>query len=242
MTHHDWIEECLSGGELDDAAGVELDRQIGLRPDDLGLRVRRLGFLCSKGRSRAHDVLWLATHHPEVDLGGFSLIQREEEPEVYERIRLAWKELVERSPENSVYREQAARFVTYDAPRDAEALYREGIALQPVEATWHEHLGHLLMRCSRQAVDRESAVGRAGEAMRAFEQAYRLESWDFGRLGLQISIARAAVAAGFPDAASAAAEAVLRDASQFEHTWLYGNAIHWGHVVLGKVARLRGDV
>jgi len=82
----------------------------------------------------------------------------------------------------------------------------------------------------------------AAEAVQAFERAHALESWDFGRHGLQISIARAAVAAGLLDVATVAAEAVLRDASQFECTWQYGNAVHWAHIVLGTVARLRGNL
>jgi hypothetical protein len=36
--------------------------------------------------------------------------------------------------------------------------------------------------------------------------------------------------------------AVLREASLFERTWQYGNAVHWGHIVLGHVARLRDDL
>jgi hypothetical protein len=94
------------------------------------------------------------------------------------------------------------------------------------------------MRRSKSATDAATVTALAGEALRAFERAYELESWDFRRHGLQINIARAAVAAGLLDVASTAADAVLRDAAQFERTWLYGNAIHWGHIVLGQVARL----
>ncbi|HET9395393.1 MAG TPA: hypothetical protein VFO36_05005, partial [Nitrospiraceae bacterium] len=186
--------------------------------------------------------LWLVTHHPEIDLGAYTLVSREENPDVYEQIRRAWKELVKRSPENSAYREQAARFVTNEAPDDAEALYRDGASLEPAEAKWPEHLGNLLIRRSRSATDEVTASTLAGEAVHAFERAYELESWDFARHKLQLSIARAAVAAGRLDVATAAAGAVLRDAPQFERTWLYGNAVHWGHIVLGKVARLQSEV
>lgn len=195
-----------------------------------------------ENQPRAEDILWLVTHHPDIDLGGFTLIQREDAPALYESIRLAWKELVEGSPENPVYREQAARFVKFEAPEDAEALYREGAWLQPEAANWPSHLGKVLMHRSKTATDAAAASALAGDAVRAFERAYELESWDFARHLLQIDIARAAVAADQLDAATAAAEAVLRDASQFERTWTYGNSVHWGHIVLGTVAGLRGDV
>jgi hypothetical protein len=242
MTDLDWIEVCLSGGELDEAGHIELERQLAGNPDDLELRIRRLGFLFAKELPRAREVLWLATQHPSIDLGGFTLFLREEDPELYEQTLLAWKQLVERSPENSVYREQAARFAMHDEPSYAEALYRAGASLDPAEAKWPEHLGNLLMRRRRSAADAATATSLAVEAVQAFERAHELESWDFGRHGLQLDIAEAAIAAGLLDVATVAAHAVLRDAPQFERTWQYGNAVHWGHIVLGKIARLRGDL
>jgi tetratricopeptide (TPR) repeat protein len=242
MTERDWLKVGFSGAGLNDAAGVELDRQLAARPDDLELRIKRIGFLYFKRRPRAHDVLWLATHHPEVDLLAFTVIPRDEEPEVFERIRLAWMEHVQRSPENSIYRKQAARFVWSADPSEAEALYRQGAALDPAEPDWHERLGSLLIGRSKRAADTDTAMGFALEAVKAFEDACRRESGDSRRLYLYISLAKAAVAAGLHDTASAAAEAALRDASQFEHKLMDGDAIHWGHIVLGTVARRRGDV
>ena len=236
MTDRDWIEVCLSGGELDDAGHVDLERQLREDPDNLELRIKRLGFLFAKELPRAREVLWLARQHPSVDLAGFTVFRRDEDPEVYEQVRLVWQYLVEDSPENSVYREQAARFASHDDPTYTEALYREGASLDPAEARWPEHLGNLLMRRSTSVTDAAVATALAGEAVQAFERAYELESWDFRRHGIQIDIARAAVAAGLVHVASTAANLVLRDASQFERTWQYGNAIHWAHIVLGQVA------
>jgi hypothetical protein len=42
MTDRDWIEVCLSGGEFDDAAHVELERQLTETPDSLDLRIRQI--------------------------------------------------------------------------------------------------------------------------------------------------------------------------------------------------------
>jgi hypothetical protein len=98
------------------------------------------------------------------------------------------------------------------------------------------------LSASRRAPRRATRIALATEAVRAFERAYELESWDVARHGLKIDMARAAVAAGLLEVAGIAAHAALRDASQFERTWQYGNAEHWGHVVLGHLARLRGDV
>lgn len=81
MTDRDWIEVCVSGGELDDASYVELERQLQEAPNDIELRIKRLGFLFMNKRPRARDTLWFATHHPEIDLQGFAVFPREEDPE-----------------------------------------------------------------------------------------------------------------------------------------------------------------
>ena len=242
MADRDWIEICLSGGDLDEQGRIELERQLTHDPHNLELRIRRLGFSFANKLPRASDVLWLATYHPEVDLAGFSMFPRRDDPETYEQTSRVWKALVDGSPGNSVYREQAARFAASDEPSLAETLYREGASLDPAEPKWPEMLGRLLIRLSRSAADSTTAIGLAREAVQMFQRAHELESWDFGRHGLQIDIARAAVAAALPDVAIGAANTVLRDASQFERTWQYGNAWHWGHIVLGHVAQLRGDL
>jgi hypothetical protein len=242
MSERDWIELCLAGGELDDVGRVELERQIAEQPDNLELRIKHLGFLFARELPRGGEVLWLVTHHPDVDLSGFSVFPQEEDPERYDQIRSTWRNLLEGSPENSVYREQAARFATHDDPSYVEELYRQGMALEPRESKWPERLGDALMRRSRNAADAATSMSVAREAVDQFERAYELEPWDFRRHGLQMDIARASVAARLLDRASTAAAVVLRDASEFERTWQYGNSVHWGHIVLGKVALLKADV
>lgn len=241
MTERDWIELCLTGGTLDDAGGVELERHIAEQPDNLALRITHLGFLFARALPRGPAVLWLVTRHPDVDLDGFTVFAREDDPDHYERVRAVWRRLVDRWPENAVYREQAARFAALDDPTYAEELYRQGASLEPHESTWPDRLGHALMRRSRNASDDATSISVAREAVDQFERACELEPWDFRRHGLQIDIARASVAARLLDRATGAATAVLREASAFARTWQYGNSVHWGHIVLGQVALLRAD-
>jgi len=242
MTDRDWIEVCLSGGELDQASYTALEQKLAFEPDDLELRIKQLGYLVSKQLPRAREVLWLAARHPTVDLAGFTVLRADEDRALYKEIREIWKRHVEGSPDNKSYREQAARFVIQDDPRYAEQLYGEGATLDPADPKWPELLGNLLMLRRKQAPDAASAIELATKAVQAYTRAHELESWDFARHGLQIDIARAAVAANLLDAATTAAENILRDAPKFERTWIYGNAIHWAHIVRGKVARHRGDL
>jgi len=59
-------------------------------------------------------------------------------------------------------------------------------------------------------------------------------------LGLRAAAERALGRNQLDDAASFAAE-LLSLAEQFSADWYYGNAVHYGHLVLGEVALARGD-
>jgi hypothetical protein len=71
----------MAGMELDDDAAAELDLDAAQAPDDVELRVRLLGCLVKRGQPRGDQLLWLVRHHPEIDLGGFSFLPREQETE-----------------------------------------------------------------------------------------------------------------------------------------------------------------
>jgi hypothetical protein len=58
--------------------------------------------------------------------------------------------------------------------------------------------------------------------------------------GLRAAAERALGRNQLDDAASLAAE-LLSLAEQFSADWYYGNAVHYGHLVLGEVALARGD-
>jgi hypothetical protein len=66
------LRSAFRAGELDEVGRTELKRQLAQSPDNLELRIKRLGFLFAKELPRASEVLWLATQHPSIDLGGFS--------------------------------------------------------------------------------------------------------------------------------------------------------------------------
>lgn len=53
--------------------------------------------------------------------------------------------------------------------------------------------------------------------------------------------AKSAVNVGEPDKAQRYAAELLRVAPKYRGDWNYGNAIHDGHIVLGRVALARGD-
>jgi hypothetical protein len=65
---------------------------------------------------------------------------------------------------------------------------------------------------------------------------------DAERFAFLPTLAKAAFEVGAIDEAEARARELLSLATTFRNDWNYGNAIHDGHSVLGRVALARGDV
>ena len=61
------------------------------------------------------------------------------------------------------------------------------------------------------------------------------------RMNLTTELARARYDAGDYSKAAADAREALRLASEYPDNWAYGNAIHYGNIVLGRVAMRDGD-
>ncbi|MEO6049931.1 MAG: hypothetical protein ABIP78_01180 [Pyrinomonadaceae bacterium] len=84
-----------------------------------------------------------------------------------------------------------------------------------------------------------AVVASAAAAQTAAKQEYVDPNESFYNL---TKAAPAAFKAGDMAAATSLANALLTDAAKFEKDWNYGNAIHVGHLVLGRVAFSAGNL
>jgi hypothetical protein len=78
--------------------------------------------------------------------------------------------------------------------------------------------------------DRLAALESAASRMDGLDRFHRLTD-----------LAKVAFDAGYPDKAAGYAQELLRMAPQFPTNWNYGNAVYYGHFVLGRVALQAGD-
>ena len=102
---------------------------------------------------------------------------------------------------------------------------------------WPRELGHMYSRdMIRKSLKVKTNV--AVKALEQFEIAYKL-STDRGRDALLQSLAKVALAANKPQKAKEYAEKML---SQNSSGWNYGNNIHHGNIILGRIALTLDDL
>ena len=235
------IEYEMDAQEMSASAIEELEQALARSPDNLELRLRRLGTLRPRGLPWGEEVLWVVTHHPEVNLRPDGSFLRLLEPDAYEPIVAAWEAHIARTPGDVHLLKALSSFVMHEDDARSEELMRQCIRLEPHEPQGMADLANFL---GRHLVDApaEQRGAMAAEALSLHERALWLETGELGAHLRLIDVAQAAAAAGQMGRARQAAETALGEAARFESTWQFGNSIHHGNIVLGLVALDAGDI
>ncbi|WP_437916113.1 hypothetical protein WME73_14905 [Sorangium sp. So ce302] len=242
----DWLSLCTDAIDLAAQDAEALETHLLKSPNDVEVRVKLLGFYFRNQdddtrRRRIDHVRWLIAHHPEICLAAFARIAPHECPDAYNEGKRLWLSAVSNHPNDPAILRNAGRFLSIEDRDLAEELYRRGTTVEPDTSDWRELLGGLCFLSSIGATSREERVRLAREALAEYEAALTLERSALGAFGILIDIARVAVLSENYERAAEAAERLLSDATDHVDTFEYGNAMHYAHVVLGKVAMARSD-
>jgi hypothetical protein len=151
------------------------------------------------------------------------------DPARYAQGKAQWLARLEASPQDVEVLEGAAQyFIIFDRPL-AEGLLERGRALEPGNPRWSEQLAQL-HKLNASNGDVAEAVAALAEAERALAMAPP------SARTLPASLPEAAFAAGDMPKATAYANRLLNEAITYRTRWDYGNAIHQGNLVLGRIA------
>jgi hypothetical protein len=88
----------------------------------------------------------------------------------------------------------------------------------------------------------DSSPEAAGRALKNFEECFNATPYSSDKFYVLTMIAPTAYTAGDLEKAKSYSNALLSMAADFPGNWNYGNAIHVGNLVLGRVALASGDV
>lgn len=189
-------------------------------------------------QARQRHVLWLIENQPKAQLRApeFTLHPTIDGP-AYEAGKLLWLKQLQSAPDDVELLERAANYLLLNDRAMAEELLRKAETLDPTNAQWPERLAHLygLSISTRDGIDRNAAK----QALDAMQRAQRTSTGD--GLTQLINLAKFAYAAGETALARKYAEQILEVAPQHDGQWNYGNAVHDGNAILGRIALQEGE-
>jgi len=245
----DAMRWTMEGRKLSPEAAAGLELQVKAAPGDVEARTRLLGYYMQRAFSspearaaRQQHILWLIRNRPDAAVldTPFARLDRIMDGSAYEDGKKAWLEQVERQPQDAALLGRAAGYLQLHDSAMAEDLYRRAEAAEPQNAQWSAELGHLYQR----GISRETGEVRetkAKAALAAYEQSLQRvkEEEVVDRRSLLSDAARMALEVGDLAKASGYADELLASVDERSGDWMTGNAIHQGHLILGRIA-LRG--
>jgi tetratricopeptide (TPR) repeat protein len=236
----------MSGRKLMAKEAESLEKQIRQNPLDISSRTKLLGYYFGRSfrsqsarEAKQKHVLWLIANAPESEVLGMPVgpLDAISGAEGYAQGKKAWINQLKRTPANLKLLEHSATFfLQHDRKLALESL-QKARSLDMDNPKWPAALGQLY---SLDMIT-SSLKGKTDAAAKAFEQleiAYKL-STDMARDPLLQSLAKVALAANRPKKAKEYAEKML---SQSGAGWNYGNNIHHGNIILGRIALTLDDI
>lgn len=228
-----------------------LEKQLEQNPKDIALRTRLLGYYfmaqlrsLSARESRQKHILWLVVNAPESEVLGIpeGWLDAIMDRDAYYEAKKTWLDHIQRKPADLKLLEHSANFFKlHDRELAIESL-QKARALDMDNPKWPTKLGHLysLDMYSLDMITKSWKVKTnvAGKALEQFEIAYKL-STDRGRNRLLQYLGKVALAANKPQKAKEYAEKML---SQNSSSWNYGNNVHHGNIILGRIALTLDDL
>jgi hypothetical protein len=195
---------------------------------------------------RDEQIFWLIENHPEVDLAGSpeADIQPVGYPgsaEKYQHGKELWLAQAGKHSDNAKILRSAAQFIFLYDREDGRKLLEEALAIEPGD----QRAASMLALSYTQERDAEkSPEAKAGLAEKALavRQGTLNNADQQERFYALADLANSALEAGHTAQAEQYAQELLRLAAEFTHNWNYGNAVHKGNIVLGRIALRDGNI
>ena len=240
----------LRGTELSEAEVRALEDRLEKNPDDLAARLQLVSYYAVKGRSldsaraayQTHAI-WMIQHHPDAPYSGsaFMTLDPVSYGNRYAQAKNLWLEQVKAHPKDAAVLRNAARFFLIRDGILAEDLLKRAKQLEPNNPEWSEQLGQLYRLRARTKSRPKSRREVSAKSLAEFERA--LQGADpIKRYSELPYLAKVAFEAEEFDKARPYASELLEKANKDKKSWNYGNAVHDGNLVLGRLALKAGNI
>ncbi len=239
-------DDLRRGRSLTSEEAVALEEKLEKDLHDVTSRTQLLGYYggsrsfrdeSAKAVKRKH-VLWFIRNAPGSEVLGKpeARIDHILDSEGYAEAKKAWMSQIDREPENAALLGNASGFFTFGDRRTAIKLLQRAQTIDPSNPQWPENLGRIFSMGARGPG--EDDMGLSEKALEQLEKAYELGD-ETRKDALLESLAKAAFSADRLDKARQYADLMLQNT---EAGWNYGNRVHHGNLVLGRIALREGNV
>jgi hypothetical protein len=195
---------------------------------------------------REKQIFWLIEHRPELEVAGSAEAELFPEgptgsPEGYVRGKQLWLQQVDLHPDNQQILRNAAQFLSLTDGKIARELLEKASAFDPSDMKTASALAETYEHERQDSSPPEEKLALARKVLSLRKSVLeRVEGEQrFYELG---DVATSAFEAGQPEDAKQYASELLKSAEKFKGNWNYGNALHHGNIVLGRVALSFGDI
>ena len=222
--------------------------ELGLlsKPDDAATRAKLLGYYFPRQaetiRQRLEQTMWIIWYRSTDPFAGseYCRIDADLDPQGYARVIALWQQLQTKDPDNLALLRNAANAYSPADDAVAEELLLHGGELQPKNPEWPLRVARLYeFRAQRSPEHREKT---AAMALAQRQKGCDLEHDANRRFAAFTEIPRDAFVSGDYIRAKRSAQQLIAMAESFRGDPNYGNAIHVGNIVLGRVAIHMGDI
>lgn len=253
-TDRDPYTLALEGLSLAPQEAADLETVLWREPGDLAARTMLIGYYgevalrerfeggTGARAAREEHVMWLITHAPHAPVLASPYAELASwKGDDYEAGVKVWTQKLGEFPTDPRVRWNAASALLVERGDVARTLLEEGGRLEPGEPRWAAQLGQVLsLELRRAPSSTRNAVAQS--SLDAYEEALARTLDENGQFLLMSSLAEAAFEAGRMTTARWYAEELLQLANDHPDDWNFGNAIHEGNIVLGRIALLEGNI
>jgi len=247
LTPKEALQLSFKGRSISSEQAAKLEEKLAGDPQDLETRFTLIGYYSTRHDGafplkKSEQTLWVIQNIPDSELIRLILFVRlNQHEEGFEEAKQLWLKQLDAYKGNLVVLSNAIDFFLLPDRALAEKLIKQGATAEPNNAQWPERLGQLYLLQVTRATG-ETRRNLAALASAQFELAYQLAKDDSEKRNLLIALAKSAIEAGKIEQARAWAVQLLSQGTIDKKDWNYGNAIHHGHIILGRIALLSGNL
>jgi len=243
------VMTIIEGSKMNGLDAARLERSLSADDGDYESRARLLGYylgnMDGNETERKQLVLWVIENRPASYLASMPYAQIYYGQVGYEEAKKLWLAKVKSQPKDAAILKNAANYLSASgsSERDlARELLNRGKELSPDDSYWDETLGRgYLLQAEYELTEEEEKRQAASTALKHLQLAMA-EMARPNRFYQLSGIAKAALLAAENKYAKKYAMELLSMAPEFEKNWNYGNAIHDGNLILGRLAFDSGEI